>query len=169
MHETNRCCVRFLGKWRSHWRLIHSRWSTREQLYGFGKTIMTSHRWLIRWICVKSAFLWIVQMRTRLYDCNFVLPGVAVWLRSLLLFETLCPPVINGTANFDVGIIRVWCQVTVFRSDFDASHGIDQRRIWLSASINEASPFTSPAAASDQRLWPFNGNSGKFSGLREHR
>lgn len=96
---------------------------------------------------------------------NHFKPGVVVWLRSLLPFEYMGWPVFTGTAILD--IIRVWCQVTVFRSDFD-SHGIDHRRIF-SASIILGSPLTSPAAASDHRRCEFNGNNGKFNGLREQR
>lgn len=99
------------------------------------------------------------------------IPGVVLWLRSLFVFDNddVDGAIVIGTANFEMGIIRVWCHVTVFLSVFEASHGIDQRLIWLSASKTDDSPFTSPAAASDHRLWPFNGNNGKFNGLREQR
>lgn len=97
--------------------------------------------------------------------CKLFLPGVVVWLRSELAFEYISWPAFGGIAILDM--IRVWCHVTVFLSDFD-SHGIDHRRIF-SASIMLGSHLTSPAAASDHRRCEFNGNNGKFNGLREQR
>uniref|UniRef100_A0A8D8A1J7 (northern house mosquito) hypothetical protein n=1 Tax=Culex pipiens TaxID=7175 RepID=A0A8D8A1J7_CULPI len=97
-------------------------------------------------------------------ECH-VESGVVLWLRSPV--DDFCPADCCGTASFEMGMMRVWFQCTVVLSAL-ASHGIDQRRIWLSASSAD-SELTSPAAASDQRRCPFSVKSGKLRGLREPR